>query len=961
MTAWKHLYKSDEAAKALTLERIEAQLDFAEGIAPGHKAVTAARRLLDQALGRAEDPRAILPAFEKTLAPLARLAKAMTIHFTGHAHIDMNWMWSWPETVAVSIDTFSTMLKLMEEYPEFTFSQSQASIYALLERHHPEMLARIAQRVREGRWEVTASHWVEGDKNMANGESLTRHILLTREYMNQLFGLAPEDVPLDWAPDTFGHAASIPNYLAAGGVKYCYLHRPGVYTEKIDAFRWVGTDKSEVIVYNDMKSTYNGSVTTSVARACLSFAKETGIRDYLFVYGCGDHGGGPSRRDIERILDMQNWPVYPTLKFSTVKSFFDSLARYRRKLPVISGELNTEFTGCYTSQSLIKKANRISENRLFDAEFAAVIAAGAAGRKYPGAMLDNCWKEALFTHFHDILPGSGVHDTRTYTHGTYQRIIADLATEETLALRSIAQNINTSSVARISPAGLLPATHSYSSLGAGAGLWTADGAISTAELHHDTGERPFVLFNSLSTERTEIVEVTVWDDAPPLSARTFSDMQFEAVDSMGNAVPVQKTSSGTEWGHPYIKLVFPASVPPLGYAVYVIREADPAVKAKQQVDMLSDLHHCCYVRKERDLIGMQNGILRFVVDPETGGILSLTSLKNGTEWIDSSSRPSLLRFGMERPGPMNSWLIEHTGGWNNARVLKITPKLRGPYRSSIAVDLQICESRMTVTYSLDASSESLQIDISGAWFQRGTPDEGIPALRMEIPSTLKNPKARYEIPFGAITRSHKDGEEQPGLQWMSVSDRSRGLLLTNDCKYGFGLNKSTFHATLIRSSYDPDPLPEVNVHSMRFRLMPFEKTISDARAIEEARSLNHPLRIIGTGIHDGRLPTRLSAVTLKGASLSSLRMSKEGMVVRIYETASRQSSVTLQVNSQLTGTFRSAALLDLMDRVQHELPFNNGIARLSLKPNSMATILLSGKGASSRGNTKNRKRARSKK
>jgi alpha-mannosidase len=104
---------------------------------------------------------------EETLAPIARVAKRYTIHCVGHGHIDMNWMWSWPETVAVTNDTFATVLRLMEEYPTFTFTQSQASVYAILERFNPEMLDQVRRRVKEGRWEVAASHWVENDKNMA--------------------------------------------------------------------------------------------------------------------------------------------------------------------------------------------------------------------------------------------------------------------------------------------------------------------------------------------------------------------------------------------------------------------------------------------------------------------------------------------------------------------------------------------------------------------------------------------------------------------------------------------------------------------------------------------------------------------------------------------------------------------------------------------------------------------------
>jgi alpha-mannosidase len=159
---------------------------------------------------------------EALLAPLAPAAKQYNVICAAHAHIDMNWMWRWDETVAISLDTFRTMLDLMREYPDFKFSQSQASVYQIVEQYDPDMLDEIRLRVKEGRWEVTASTWVEADKNMPNGESHARHLLYTRRYLTRLFDLTPDQFQLDFEPDTFGHSATTPEILAGGGVKYYY-------------------------------------------------------------------------------------------------------------------------------------------------------------------------------------------------------------------------------------------------------------------------------------------------------------------------------------------------------------------------------------------------------------------------------------------------------------------------------------------------------------------------------------------------------------------------------------------------------------------------------------------------------------------------------------------------------------------------------------------------------------------
>jgi alpha-mannosidase len=159
---------------------------------------------------------------ENILKELSSKAKSYKIICAAHAHIDMNWMWPWDETVAITLETFRTMLDLMNEYPDYTFSQSQASVYKIVEDHDPDMLDEIRKRVREGRWEVTASTWVETDKNIPNGESLSRHILYTKQYLSKLLDIDPDSLTIDFEPDTFGHNINVPEILNQGNVKYYY-------------------------------------------------------------------------------------------------------------------------------------------------------------------------------------------------------------------------------------------------------------------------------------------------------------------------------------------------------------------------------------------------------------------------------------------------------------------------------------------------------------------------------------------------------------------------------------------------------------------------------------------------------------------------------------------------------------------------------------------------------------------
>jgi alpha-mannosidase len=428
------------------LVRASTQMEFAKAFAAALPETDTLgwTEAIERALGMFDgyDPQsgasalaATISRMEEELSAIAEKAKTYTIHCVGHGHIDMNWMWSWPETVSTTHDTFASILSLMDQYPEFTYSQSQASVYALIEKYHPAMFERIRERVREGRWEITAVHWVEGDKNLASGESLARHMLYTRRYFQEKFGLAPEDIEVDWEPDTFGHANTTPGILRQGGAKYYYSCRPGggfgharVGGPRPRLFWWQSPDGSRVLV-NRESTWYNSYVNIgyNIALPLCGFVQETGLSDWLNVYGVGNHGGGPTRDEIEYYIEMNTWPVYPNVVFGTSQEWFRKveadIAARKLHLPVLKHELNFEFTGCYTSQSAIKRANRFGENYLEEAETLAAIRSRLGGDYgYPREMLRDGWLNVLFNHFHDILPGSGVVDTREHALGLFQEV-----------------------------------------------------------------------------------------------------------------------------------------------------------------------------------------------------------------------------------------------------------------------------------------------------------------------------------------------------------------------------------------------------------------------------------------------------------------------------------------------------------------------------------------------------------
>ena len=233
------------------------------------------------------------------------------------------------------------------------------------------MLEEIRQYVKEGRWEVSASTWVEADKNMTSAESMARHLLYTRTYLSRLLDIPVDSIRVDFEPDTFGHSENVPEILANAGVEY-YYHCRGSLDPRL--MWWKAPSGARVLSYKD-DEWYNVLVDHRFASGMLGACREMGVDSMLKVYGVGDHGGGPTRRDLDMIQDMQTWPVYPTMIFSTYHAFFDDIkARYGDQLAVREGEMNPAFTGCYTSQSRIKQANRVGEATLHEAELFAAAA-----------------------------------------------------------------------------------------------------------------------------------------------------------------------------------------------------------------------------------------------------------------------------------------------------------------------------------------------------------------------------------------------------------------------------------------------------------------------------------------------------------------------------------------------------------------------------------------------------------
>ncbi|MDZ7391797.1 MAG: glycosyl hydrolase-related protein [candidate division KSB1 bacterium] len=442
---------------------------------------------------------------------IAEAMKADTIHAVGNAHIDMAWLWRWPETVEVCEQTFRQALAFMGMDSAFTYAQSQAQAYEWMERFHPDVLAGIKAMVERGQWLAVGGMWVEPDCNLPSGEALVRQLLYGKQYLRKTLGV---DVRVAWTPDTFGYAWTLPQIYKKSGIDYFVTTKlwwNDTTPPEQQLFWWESPDGSRILAVIPRSYVEDLDEERTLRTLC-DFAKDTGVRHCLVLYGVGDHGGGPTQQMLARFDHMAHTRLYPTVLKSSAEAFFHAAEKHP-DLPVVRDELYLQtHRGTYTTQGLVKKQNRQMEALLETAEkFVAF-----APLPYPEPELRTAWKGVLFNQFHDILPGSSIPEVYKDAHALYD------------TCRALA----------------------------GAVL---DSALAKLSAQADTrGEGfPLVVFNPLSWERNDLA----WVRVPP----HMLERAWVVVDKAGKMHAVQPHQDG---------LLFEVSgVPGMGFKVFWLRPA----------------------------------------------------------------------------------------------------------------------------------------------------------------------------------------------------------------------------------------------------------------------------------------------------------------------------------------------------------------------------------------------------
>lgn len=418
----------------------------------------------------------------------------------GHTHIDVAWWWTVAQTREKVARSFSTVLKLMEEFPSYKFMSSQPVLYSFLKQRYPELFEKIKQRIAEGRWEVEGGMWLEADCNLTSGESLVRQFLHGKRFFREEFGY---DSKILWLPDVFGYSGALPQIMKKSGVDYFMTTKLAwnqINRIPNDTFIWRGIDGSEVLTHlittmdlgQDPKktffTTYNGMLHPDAVMGGWDRYQNKEINnDILVCFGYGDGGGGPTRQMLETSQRMeQGIRGIPKIRQETARTYYDELCervKNNRRLETWEGEFYFEYhRGTYTSMARNKKGNRKSELKMMDLELLGVLSGD-----YPAEADTRLWRDVvLLNQFHDILPGSSIAEVYNVSKREYEALaeeVSGLLSERMNALAGSGEGItvfNTTGFARndvvklgdVQAAGLMDETGAVYPV-----QHTADGAV----------------------------------------------------------------------------------------------------------------------------------------------------------------------------------------------------------------------------------------------------------------------------------------------------------------------------------------------------------------------------------------------------------------------------------------------------------------------------------------------------
>lgn len=818
-------------------------------------------------------------ALEALKAGIAEAGEPMDVDIigVGHAHIDVAWLWTLGQTRRKVGRTFSNVLRLMEQYPDYHFTQSQPQLYQYTEQNYPEIFEDIKERVKEGRWELIGGMWVEPDCNAIGAESLARQFLLGRNYFRKHFG--DVDTPVVWLPDTFGYSWALPQLIQQAGMKYFITHKMSwnQYNHMPDQILWwQGIDGTKVLTHFlttiggyggellPHATTYNGMVdATELFSTWNNFRQKELHNELITAYGWGDGGGGPTREMLENMEQFKNHPGAPRVRPGTVREFMDKIdEEHGDDLPIWNGEFYLEYhRGTLTSQARTKWNNRKSEFLLHDAEFLATYARLVADFEYPYETLNEAWELVCLNQFHDILPGSSITPVYEDADRDYAKI------------RELGEQVRNTA------------------LDALANVVVSDASVMAINPTSFGGDRIGLL--------------------------------SDAVDGLANddeQVITQAVNGGTLVALTDMK---PYSV--IGLISGDMAEADTPLSISQADNMII---------MENDLIRVKvnaEGEIRSIYDREADREVveagntanQILAFEDRPMAFDAWDIDIYFEDRTEKVTDVQSIEIIEEGP------IRVGIEIRRNYRSSTLIQ------RMYLTYNSKRIDFDMEIDWSESHiFLKAA----FPVDILSTTATYEIQWGNVERPTHRNTSWDWAKFETAAQKWGDISEGNYGVAVLNDSKYGYEAKHNELRLSLLKSATSPDPQADQGKHIMTYSLLPH---IGDWRGqvIEQAYDLNDPIILRSVNGGDGSDDiASLVSVDAKNVTIETVKQAEDGngMIIRLYEHHQYRGKVTIKAGFELAEAYHC----NLLEENETQLDVSDNQFTIPIRPYQIATLRL---------------------
>jgi len=839
--------------------------------------------------GSEEYPNAIRRAYNFLLNTLETELKTTLpglVHLIGHSHIDTSWLWTLLETTRKCGRTFSSVLRLMEEFPEFKFSQSQPVLYEITKRHYPDLYKQIHQRITEGKWEPLGAMWTEADCNIPNGESLVRQIIYGKKFFKQEFGV---DANILWLPDSFGFNWSMPQILKKSGITNFYTCKL-LWNDKTifpyTSFWWQGIDKTKILAHISPVG-LEGQITPKLLLKNVNPSEqEQPVPPVLQMYGFGDGGGGPIKENLEFAVVLKTIIGLPSSQLSTAQDFFKQLEEQSLDLPTWNNELYLEtHRGTYTTQAIMKKENRECENLLYSSEILSTIAMlygkNNTARRYPKQKLDEAWKKLLLNQFHDVITGTSIAEVYKDAQQDYKDI------------RIMCSDVIHNCIQGIS---------------------------SPAEKHKSQFQ--YSLFNPLGWERIEYVELFVKSN----------EKYFSVEDPDGKPVLhqiVERTKAGQTL------LCFVENIPAFGFKQLLVRAHGTKAELLEPWAVSSNKLETPFYRVHLD---------------SKGGFKSLYAKQLRRELFQKGKAGNFFATFRDVPKQWEAWNIDAEYEKHRLDVWKLKQyKIleQGPLRATIRLELKT-ETGSILSQNIRFYHRSPRIDFQTEvhWLEK----QVLMKVSFPFNIKISNATYEIQfgaISRSSKPRTNTDIAkfEVPAQQWADMSDAKYGVSLLNDCKYGYSAKENTLQLTLLRSPRFPHPIDPLHCdegvidqgdHRFCYSLFPHSGDWTKGGTVHKARELNNAI-ILFQNIHAENIPALLES-SKPNIVVDAIKKAEESdaVIIRMHEAHGIPTDTSLRFGIDAS----SATECDLLENDEKSHKIIKSKLVLKFKPFEIKTLKL---------------------